>query len=355
MARGNRLLQAAINLAKSRKKPRIPVYSILGEQFGPAGRLLGGLIDVFRLGGRVTEEDVSESKRLMEDIGLPLSPSSVRSVDLREWAAQQGLDPESQFLVDTIPDYRLKMLSPGSPEELPPTKGGLPGPRSRTSVPDIDTDRGRETLPLIKRIRQVASPGTSRRKRPGQDQDPRFNNYGLGDLMPPGPGGTDVFANEVRFPQSSNVYAMAYDEVRGILYVSYRVNVRVPGRIYDVSSCTGKEHSYLGKVDERGPMYAYGGPGNPVPASLWESAKGAASAGKFVWNRLRVCGDFNGHQYKYSLVSPSMSGSLYVPRKEVISRDPNTNEGGLGFRVRSVPTVGRSKRPYTTSDGDYVT
>ena len=89
MARGNRLLQAAINLAKSRKKPKIPVFSILGGEFGPAGRLLGGLIDVFRVGGRVSQEDVSRSKTVMEEAGLPLTPSGIRVVDLREWASSR--------------------------------------------------------------------------------------------------------------------------------------------------------------------------------------------------------------------------------------------------------------------------
>lgn len=355
MARGNRLLQAAINLAKSRKKPKIPVFSILGGEFGPAGRLLGGLIDVFRVGGKVSEDDVNRSKTVMEEAGLPITPSGVRVVDLREWASQQGLDPESQFLVDTVPDFRTKMLSPSSPEELPPTKGGLPGPRTRKAIPDIDTDPSREITPRVKRVRQVGRSGTSRRRTSTQDQDPQFNDYVLGGLMPPGPGEPDVFANEVKFPNSSNVYAMAYDELRGILYVTYRVNVKVGELITDISSCTGEEYRYRGKENERGPMYSYGGAGNPVPKSVWEEAKSAASAGKFVWNKLRVCGSFTGHQYKYALVSPSMSGSLYIPRKAIIYRDPETNEGKLGFRVRAVPTVGRGKRPYLTSDGDYVT
>jgi len=355
MARGNRLLQAAINLAKSRKKPKIPVFSILGGEFGPAGRLLGGLIDVFRVGGKVTEEDVTRSKTVMEDAGLPLTPTGIRVVDLREWASQQGLDPESQFLVDTVPDYRLKMLTPGSPEELPSTKGGLPGPRSRTSIPDIDTDRGRETTPLVKRVRQVGRSGASRRRTSTQDQDPQFNDYVLGGLMPPGPSEPDVFANEQIFKSSSsNVYSMAYDELRGILYVTYKAPGSI-GRVGDINSCTGEEYTYAIRPEERGPMYAYGGAGNPVPKSVWEEAKSTASAGKFVWDKLRVCGSFTGHQYKYTLVSPSMSGSLYIPRKAIIYRDPETNEGKLGFRVRAVPTVGRGKRPYLTSDGDYVT
>lgn len=355
MARGNRLLQAAINLAKSRKKPRIPVFSILGGEFGPAGRLLGGLIDVFRVGGKVSEEDVSRSKDVMDDVGLPLTPSGIRVVDLREWASQQGFDPESQFLVDTVPDWRVKLLNPGSPEELPPTKGGLPGPRSRKSIPDIDTDRDREITPIVKRVRQIGRSGTPRRRTPTQDQDPQFNDYRLGGLMPPGPGEPDVFANEQFFyKSSSNVYSMAYDELRGILYVTYKAPGEI-GRVGDINSCTGESYTYAIRPEERGPMYAYGGPGNPVPTSVWEEAKSTASAGKFVWDKLRVCGTFTGHQYKYSLVSPSMSGSLYVPRKAIIYRDPDTNEQKLGFRVRAVPTVGKSKRPYMTSDGDYVT
>jgi hypothetical protein len=355
MARGNRLLQAAINLAKSKKKPKIPVFSTLGSEFGPAGRLLGGLIDIFRVGGKVSQEDVNRSKTVMEEAGLPITPSGIRVVDLREWASQQGLDPESQFLVDTVPDYRTKMLSPSSPEELPPTKGGLPGPRSRKAIPDIDTDRGREITPLVKRVRQVGRSGTSRRRTSTQEQDPQFNDYVLGGLMPPGPNEPDVFANEQIFKSSSsNVYSMAYDELRGILYVTYKAPGSI-GRVGDINSCTGEEYTYAIRPEERGPMYAYGGAGNPVPKSVWEEAQATASAGKFVWDKLRVCGSFTGHQYKYALVSPSMSGSLYIPRKAIVYRDPETNEGKLGFRVRAVPTVGRGKRPYLTSDGDYVT
>jgi hypothetical protein len=361
----------AMNIATQAKRPKIPVFNILGSQFGPAGRLLGGLIDVFRVGDRVSEEDVRRGVQVMEDVGLPLTPSGIRVVDLREWASQQGVDPDSQFLVDTVPDYRLKMLSPASPEELPPTKGDLPGPRSRKAIPDIDIDNTRDSGMAVRRVRQVGKSGAPRdsgrtalalprstrqaRTRKMQTADPLFNDYTLGGLMPTGPSEPDVFANEQFFyKSSSNVYSMAYDELRGILYVTYKAPGSI-GRVGDINSCNGESYTYAIRPEERGPMYSYGGPGNPVPKSVWEEAKATASAGKFVWDKLRVCGSFTGHQYKYSLVSPSMSGSLYIPRKAVIYRDPETNEGRLGFRVRAVPTVGRGKRPYLTSDGDYVT
>ena len=352
VAKGNKLLQAAISLARKRQKPRIPVFTALGERFGAAGKLFGGLIDVFRVGGKVTEQDVQNAKTTMEQAGLPLTPGGIRSVDLRKWAAQQGFDPESQFLVDTVPDFRQKMLQPSSPEELPPTKGDIPGPRSRKAIPDIDTEPSRSIGPRVKRVREVGVSG-ARRSRDQQTTDPMMVDYRLGGLLPP-TGDVDIFAQEEYFSSSSNVYSMAYDETRGILYVTYMAPGSV-GVVNDVNSCNGKRYTYNIKPNERGPMYAYGGAGNPVPKSVWEEARKAGSAGKFVWDKLRVCGSFTGHQYKYSLVSPSMSGSLYIPRKAVIYRDPETNQGKLGFRERAVPTVGTGRRPYVTSDGDYVT
>ena len=360
MARGNPIFNQAMKIARRKTKPRIPIYSALGRMYGPTGRLFGALVNIFALGGKVTEHDVDDAFDVMAEAQLPLRPSALRRIDLRRWASQQGLDPDSDFRVDTIPDRRVRLVEPSSPEELPPTKGDLPGPRGRSAIQDIDSDRARDVTGNVRRVRQVGAPGS--RRRSAGTSDPLIQDYTLSGLAGGEPAWspekgyhitTDPFENEVFFPDSSNVYSAAYDESKGILYVTYRAPGS-EGTAQSVSICDGKPHSYAVRPNLRGPMYAYGSAGTPVPKSLWEEMRSSQSAGKFVWDRLRVCGSFVDHQYRYTLVSPSMEGSLYIPRKAVVYRDPQTNQESLGFRVRAVPTVGTGRRPYLTSDGDYV-
>jgi len=360
MARNNKIFNAAMNIARRKAKPRIPVYSALGRMFGPTGKMFGALIDIFAIGGKVSEDDVDRAAEVMREAQLPLRPAALRRVDLRRWASQQGLDPDSDFRVDTIPDRRVRLIEPASPEELPPTKGDLPGPRGRSAIQDIDIDQARDATGNVRRVRQVGSPG-SRRRQQGT-VDPLYGDYTMSGLAGGEPAWspekgyhitTDPFEDEVFFGDSSNVYSAAYDEDKGILYVTYRAPGK-EGTTGGSSICTGKYHEYDIRPNLRGPMYAYGSAANPVPKSLWAEIKSTQSAGKFVWDRLRVCGDFVGHQYRYTLVSPSMEGSLYIPRKAVVYRDPATNQDRVGYRVRAVPTVGLGRRPYLTSDGDYV-
>ena len=87
-------------------------------------------------------------------------------------------------------------------------------------------------------------------------------------------------------------------------------------------------------------MYAY----YDVPATVYTQFKSAASAGKFVWDRLRVRGTIHGHQYQYRLVSGQVSiqqgvSGVYIPRKAT----------KRGLMVRSVATVGQGRRSFQSS------
>lgn len=354
----NRLLADALQIAK-RKKRKNPAFIELGEKHGPTGALFGALLDIFAAGGQPTFKDVSRAADSFGDIGASYDPGSLETIPLKRLAQQQGLDPDAKFLVDTVPTQDKGPYSPQVPEELGPSIADVSGPRNRSPIPDMDYDPSSEGR-FVRGVRRVGRPGSvAERLVTGTDRDrsptdPAMRDYMLAGLMPPLPGEEDIFANEVLTPGSSNVYSFAYDKMRGILYVTYRVPVNTDEKRTDINSCNGKRYSYYVKENERGPMYSYGGAGNPVPPELFEEMKTAASKGKFIWDKLRVCGSVSEHQYKYTLVSPSMEGSLYIPRKAVTIRDPRTNESKLGFRVRAVPTVGRGKRPYLTSDGDYV-
>ena len=126
-------------------------------------------------------------------------------------------------------------------------------------------------------------------------------------------------------PQSSNVYAFAYDYETGILYVRYKQDVRGQG-----------------KVNLPGPMYSYGGHRNQVPPRIFEAMIRASSKGKFVWDYLRVRGTIHGHRYPYTLVTPGSDD--YVPRK--------ATRKGLRTRQVSIvsgPRDNRKKRRFRSS------
>ena len=120
-------------------------------------------------------------------------------------------------------------------------------------------------------------------------------------------------------PQSSNVYAFAYDRTAGILYVRYKAR----------SERTPRPH-------RPGPMYSYGGARSPVPPRIYDRMLLASSKGRFVWDRLRVRGTLWGHQYPYTLVEPegaSTGGDVYVPRKATRG----------GFRTRAAVFTPRGR------------
>lgn len=113
-------------------------------------------------------------------------------------------------------------------------------------------------------------------------------------------------------PQSSNVYAFAYDPVGRLLYVTYQEP--------DGSA---------------GPMYSYGSVGTPFPESFYQALVNANSKGKWIWDNVRIRGTVFGHKFPYTLVRPGAGG--YVPRKATPK----------GLRTRAVPvvrTVGNQRR-----------
>lgn len=150
------------------------------------------------------------------------------------------------------------------------------------------------------------------------------------------PGGD--LTEETFTPQSSNVFSFQYDKGQGILYVTYRAPGETVASRRVRNVCTGKMHTIAERPFQRGPTYAYGGAKSPVPRSVYESMLQAGSKGRFVWQRLRVCGSLWQHQYPYRLTEPAVMRpggreQIYTPRKAT----------ARGFRQRSV-IVGHTPR-----------
>jgi len=149
-------------------------------------------------------------------------------------------------------------------------------------------------------------------------------------------GPNDVLSNMIETPASSNVFAFGYDSVNKILYVQFKAPGEVTHYKDATNACTGEKYRVGHRPHAPGPIYAYGSKARPVPEKVFEQMLTASSKGSFVWQNLRVCGSSHEHQYPHTLVSPSMAGgNMYVPRKAT----------SRGFRVRTVPTVGKGRRP----------
>lgn len=131
----------------------------------------------------------------------------------------------------------------------------------------------------------------------------------------------DLIGREHLTPGSSNVYSFVYENElpnTGILYVTFRA--WHPGQ--------------RGKSNSPGPTYAY----YNVPLTAYRSflADADVSAGRAVWDYLRVRGTVYDHRYPYRIVAGSTipSGGVYVPRKAT----------RLGFKNRSVAFFGVGRR-----------
>jgi len=336
------LLLEAYRLAQQ-KNVSTPSYQILGRQFGPSGALLGALMDIFRVGGSTQADDVRRASKVMRDAGFSLSPGQVKSVKLAEpWQAIDPVGRGGRFNVDVVPGVR-EIQSPPIEQTLSDIISDPSPFPSRTQPPEGAYDiPHRKSTGLVKRVTPVATPGE--RRQAGivyrEPVDPAYNEYILGGMMPPKQGEVDIFEQEIMTPESSNVFSFTYDEKRGILYITFRAPGDIVKKSKSQSVCTGREYTMGHRAFARGPMYAYGSAAKPVPKSVFDAMQSASSKGKFVWERFKVCGSLWQHQYPVSLVSPSMEGILYVPRK--VTR--------RGFRVRAVPMVGRGKRPYLLSN-----
>jgi len=165
-------------------------------------------------------------------------------------------------------------------------------------------------------------------------------------LEPPRPGEERGLSAEHRTAGSSNVYSFQYDFTSSTLYVRYKAPVLSSGGIKNVAGggmrAAGRIHVAGAKrPDSPGPLYAY----LDVPVRVFRRMIGKSSAGKAVWDELRIRGTIYGHQYRYQLlqgaVVPGEGGNLavYVPRRATIK----------GFRSRATATVGTGRRGYIRS------
>ncbi len=193
---------------------------------------------------------------------------------------------------------------PGRPRrQSDPPDGPTPGPTPPSSPPPRGT------------VGNMPQPDVSKLLQQDDDwpQEHTLDTRKNKAVLDPGAG---IWSTEVQTPESSNVYAFAYDEDEGILYVTYKAN--------------GKANKDGKRPHVRGAMYSYGGRMRKVPKHVYVEMRAAASKGKFVWDYLRVRGTIWGHHYPYTLVSPSMAGNvLYVPRKAT----------KRGLRTRSAVTA----------------
>lgn len=329
-------------------------WRVLGDSHGPNGAILGAIMDIFAAGGRKEMADLPRSREVIARAGLSLRPGSIGMIsNLSAQFAPPDPERPPRSVFTTIPLPGL--YEPPKESDGRFRVGTLPTPLE----PNVPHRPGKFVVtPSAVPSRSQPIPGTVEkrvigggRRQPTEYMPTQgYNDYTLGGLMTFPDDPDNFWQNEILTPQSSNVYSFAYDKKRGILYVTYRA----PGEAVDVrhgtNICDGREYSYGARANVRGPMYAYGSAARPIPETLFDEMQGAVSVGKFVWDRLRVCGSVWQHQYPYALVSPSMGNQLYVPRRAT----------QLGFRVRAVPMVGKGRRsvewstlaekPYASTD-----
>lgn len=360
------LYEDAIRLIQSRDR-KSPAWKRLSHDHGGAGIILGALIDVFAAGTPRSFEDLQNAVRSASASGYlsqaslygvkqptrrppaegfpfpvrsPVVPAfpgtSVAPVPVGVPIEPASAGRKGAFRVDTVPrpqDLEAPPVSAGpgiTGDIAPPIPGRRPGGMSTT--PSGASGMWESRSPHA--VQTVSAPGQrTSRATTGSD-------YTRGAMLEAATGGEDLWENEILTPESSNVYGYVYDEVRGILYITYRAPLDPVGERNWTNQCTGEDYKLQVRPFVRGPMYAYGGRARPVPKWMFEELKSSSSKGSWVWDRLRVCGSFYEHQFPYNLVNPSMQGIIYTPRKATRK----------GFRVRAVPTVGKGRRPYAVSN-----
>lgn len=156
------------------------------------------------------------------------------------------------------------------------------------------------------------------------------------------------FSPLYRTPESSNVWSFQYRYTTSTLFVRFKapalnadavVTSTPPGRLTSHRGALGK--TVTGKTNEPGPLYAY----FDVPVRVFSRLVKAHSAGKAVWDNLRIRGTVWGHQFRYSLAEgANVAGQdgregLYVPRRATQQ----------GFKTRSVTAGGTGRRAYAMS------
>lgn len=274
------------------------------------GNTLGGLIamlaDIFAGGSRVNESDIQDAIKLLEASGYrvrratepptipppiapPTAPANRQGATPPPLPTRPGVQP---------PPLPSRGTSPGAQPPPLPTRQPEPQPTPPSPAPEY------KPLPDLRQII------------PAIDEWPDEHTIDTRKLSAVMARGAGIWENEIETPESSNVHSFAYDVDEGILYVTYKAD--------------GKAGPDGKRPHVRGAMYSYGGRARPVPQAVYDEMRTANSKGKFVWDRLRVRGTIWGHNYPYTLVSPSMAGgNIYVPRKAT----------RRGFRVRSIAAV----------------
>lgn len=152
---------------------------------------------------------------------------------------------------------------------------------------------------------------------------------------------------EIRTPSSSNVYSFQYDYKRSTLYVRYQEHSVNPNAIRG-SKAGGRAHvrgtlghTVGGKTGGPGASYAY----YDVPVRVFEKLVRAPSAGRAVWDELRIRGTAYGHRFRYGLASAQTvrmedgTDAVYVPRRITPQ----------GFRARTLAVEGTGRRIYAHS------
>ncbi len=293
----------------------------LSRTHGQVGRLFGAVVDIFRTGGAATPDDIRRSAELMEQSGFASKGEPDPSLYEYETIVQV---PNQNEL--STPD-QLEMIRFGN--EIPPEGPIRLGPQEfGLKTPTFEV----ATVPTVGGI------GSRRQK---VQRDSLLKAMGVED----GSAG-DIVGNLIQTPESSNVYGFNYDAESGILYVQYKAQTTPTHYTGQINQCNGKAYMMGHKAHIPGPLYAYGSRAKPVPQSVFNEMRKAMSKGEFVWQRLRVCGSLWEHQYTYQLVTPTFlslgngSFAAYTPRKS----------SSLGFRVRSVPSIGQGRRPFLVSN-----
>lgn len=269
------------------------LWRMIGGAFGPLGELVGVVADVFSGNRSPTQKDINDAVAMLHEFGYEITPRGPSTGPPPIAPGHRVGQPRS---VNTV----------SQPGQRPPP---LPGRRSTEQPPPLPWNRpGYQPPPLpgkTGRVPPVADPWGPETTIDTRRVTPQFANQ------------------EIETPESSNVFSFAYDADVGQLYVTYKA----AGPLTNERSRTG----YRKRPHVRGPTYAYGGAGRPIPNSLYEQfVTETHSKGMFVWDHLRVRGTVHGHKYPYMLTAGELrDGSIYVPRKATAK----------GFRVRTVKYV----------------
>lgn len=295
------------------------------SRLGKVGQVIQGFFDRRTEGFQANQ--VRAALQLLKMTGVEDVYSGAPGQNESIQAAMNALEDHGWSVVDTMQTMR----------EAEQFDYAVPPPPGQT-------DRGRKVDSGL-----VLPPGPQETERDESQSTPRF--------LSPYQEGHMLYINDARVPrlgprhttpQSSNVHSFQYDFATATLYVQYKApminpnavtNYRDAGGLMSMAGDMGK--TVMGKTNSPGALYAYFN----VPIKIYKKMIAAESAGKAVWDMLRVRGSIWGHQFRYALVAgaevPGENGELatYVPRKVVSG----------GYRSRSVAIPGMGSRGYANA------